>query len=107
MGRCILFILLLLLSFAFFIFSYFALKEKGFLLHNAYLYASKKERESMDKKPYYRQSGVVFVLVGIVFLCNAIEVTAHSGWLFYVSIATAIYAILYAIGSSIRIERKR
>ena len=25
--------------------------EKGFLLNNSYLYASKQEREAMDKKP--------------------------------------------------------
>ena len=33
--------------------SYF--KEKGFLLNNAYLFASKEEREEMDKKSHYRQ----------------------------------------------------
>ena len=32
--------------------------ERGFLLNNAYIYATKEERETMDKKPYYRQSAV-------------------------------------------------
>lgn len=27
-------------------------KEKGVLLNNAYLYASKEQREKMNKKPY-------------------------------------------------------
>ena len=36
------------------------LLERGYLLNNAWIYATKKERESMNKKPYYRQSGIVF-----------------------------------------------
>ena len=31
-------------------------RQKGFLLNNAYIYASKEQRKKMDKKPYYRQS---------------------------------------------------
>lgn len=102
----IIFIVLFLISLGCFILSYFNLKERGFLFNNAYIYASKKERESMNKKPYYRQSGVVFVLVGVIFLINAIEIMIHSGWLFYLSIAIAILVILYAIASSILIESK-
>ena len=29
--------------------------EKGFLFNNAYIYASKEEREKMNKKPHYHQ----------------------------------------------------
>ena len=29
--------------------------EKGFLLNNAYIYASKQEKMRMDKSPHYRQ----------------------------------------------------
>ncbi|MDE7211643.1 MAG: DUF3784 domain-containing protein, partial [Lachnospiraceae bacterium] len=36
-------------------------QEKGFLLNNAYLYASKKERENMEKKPHYRQTAIWLV----------------------------------------------
>lgn len=102
----ILLVVLLLISLGCFIFNCFNFKEKGFLFNNAYIYASKKERDSMNKKPYYRQSGIVFVFVGLLFLLNAIEVIVHSGWLFYWSIAVAICVIVYAIVSSIRSERK-
>ena len=40
--------------------------EKGFLFNNAYIYASKQEREKMNKKPHYRQSAIVFLLIGLV-----------------------------------------
>ena len=32
--------------------------EKGFLFHNAYIYASPEERKTMSKKPYYRQTAI-------------------------------------------------
>ena len=43
-------------------------QNKGFLFNNAYIYASKKERGKMDKKPYYRQSAIVFCILSAVFL---------------------------------------
>ena len=55
-------------------FSYLQFNEKGFLFNNAYIYASKQEREVMDKKPHYRQSGIVFLMVGIIFaLINSVS----------------------------------
>ena len=42
--------------------------ERGYLFNNAYIFAPKTERESMDKKPYYRQSAVVFLLMSAVFI---------------------------------------
>lgn len=82
-GEMIIFVVLLLISIGCFILGCLGLKERGFLFNNAYIYASPKERESMNKKPYYRQSGVVFVFIGILFLLNAIEMVVHSGWLSY------------------------
>ena len=65
-------IILGVIAIASFIFSYLQFQEKGFLFNNAYIYASKQERETMDKKPHYKQSGIVFVFIGIIFLINAI-----------------------------------
>ena len=64
-------VLFTLSALAFFI-SIRSFKEKGFLFNNAYIYASKKQRETMNKKPYYRQSAIAFLIVGIIFLINAI-----------------------------------
>jgi len=99
-------ILFLIAAFAFFM-SIRSFHEKGFLFNNAYLYASGKEREAMDKKPYYRQSAVIFALIGIVFLLNGCAVLFAAGWL--VSIGTVVVgiAIAYAIVSSIIIEKRK
>lgn len=100
------FIILLVISISGFIISGFQFKEKGFLFNNAYLYASKQERETMNKKPHYRQSGIVFLLIGIIFLFNAIEIIIDSGWLFWGSMLFVAISIVYAIISSINIEKK-
>lgn len=34
--------------------------EQGYLLNNAYIYASNEERASMNKMPYYKTIGFVF-----------------------------------------------
>ncbi len=90
-----------------FIFSYLQFHEKGFLFNNAYIYASKQERDIMDKKPHYKQSGVAFALIGIIFLINAIDMFFQTEWLFYLVIGIAIIAILYAIVSSVMIEQRK
>ena len=100
-------ILCLAIAIAAFTASYFQFREKGILLNNAWLYASKEEREAMNKKPYYRQSGVVFVLIGVTFLLNAVMVVTKKEWVFYLVLGMLAVAVIYAIVSTIRIEKKR
>lgn len=90
-----------------FIFSYLQFNEKGFLFNNAYIYASKQERKNMDKKLHYKQSGIIFVLIGIIFLIDAIDIILQTGWLLYLVIGVAIVAIVYAIVSSVMIEKRK
>jgi len=100
---CILFII----AIGAFIKSYRSFKEKGFLFNNAYIYASKQERETMDKKPHYRQSAIVFLMIGVIFLLNGVSVLLAANWIFFLVIALAIVAIIYAIISSIALERRK
>ena len=106
MGNVIGAIILGIVAIVCLIFSYLQFNEKGFLFNNDYIYASKQERETMDKKPHYKQSGIVFLMIGIIFLINAVEMMLETGWLFYLVIVVAIIAIVYAIVSSVVIERK-
>ena len=78
--------------------------EKGFLFNNAYIYALKQEREKMNKKLHYRQSAIVFLLLGLIFLLNALAVLLKVNWIFYVVVAIVIITLVYAIVSSITIE---
>ena len=81
--------------------------EKGFLFNNAYIYASKEMREKMDKKPYYRQSAVVFLLIGLIFLLNGFSVIFETKWIFYAVIAVVVITMVYAIVSSVMIEKNK
>ncbi len=81
-------------------------KEKGFLFNNTYIYGSEEERKKMDKTPYYRQSGVVFLLIGIIFAINAVELQIKTGRLFYAVIVVAVITIIFAIASTVRIGMK-
>ena len=96
-----------LLSIVSFIIGYFQFREKGFLFNNAYLYASKEERRRINKKPHYRQSAIVFSSFGIIFLVIATAIFTGLNWLFPIVIVFAILLVIYAIVSSISIERKR
>ena len=107
MGKIIGAIVLGVIAIICFVISYLQFNEKGFLFNNAYIYASKQERETLDKKMHYKQSGIVFVLIGIIFLINAIEMILQTGWLFYLVIGIAIVAIVYAIVSSVMIEKTK
>ena len=90
-----------------FVFSCLQFNEKGFLFNNEYIYASEKERKTMDKKPFYRQSAIVFVLIGIIFLINAIEMLLQTGWLFYVVIGIVIATMVYAVVSSVKMNKRK
>lgn len=107
MGNIIGAILLGIIALICFVISYRQFHEKGFLFNNAYIYATEQERESMDKKPHYRQSAIVFVILGAVFLVNALEIWLQADWLVYVASGLIAAVIVYAIVSSIRIEMRK
>ena len=100
---CIIFIIAIVM----FVISFRSFKEKGFLLNNAYIYSSKKERENMNKKPYYRQTAVAFLLLGILFFSVALDTIFKTEWLFYVNIVYVFIIVTYAIVSSIVISKKK
>ena len=97
MKEIILSCILFLIAIGAFVMSYRSFREKGFLFNNAYIYASKQERETMDKKPHYRQSAIVFLLIGIIFLLNGVSVLLAAKWIFILVIVIAVIAIINAI----------
>ena len=81
--------------------------ERGFLLNNAYLYASKEERETMDKRPYYRQSAIIFSVLCVAFLVSGLALVFKNDKLFLLEIPLFAGVIVYAIISTIMINRKK
>ena len=61
----------------------------------------------MDKKPYFRQSGIILLLVGVIFLILAADMILKTDWLIFCSIAVAASTIIYAVISSAKIDKKK
>ena len=75
--------------------------ERGFLLNNAYLYASKEERKTMNKKPYYRQSAIVFCVLSALFLVIGLSLVFQNDKIVLLEIPLIVGAIVYAIASTV------
>jgi len=88
------------LALIFLIISVLQFQEKGFLFNNAFIWASKQERETMNKKPHYRQSGIVFALCAAVFFAMALECLLMTGWLWVIVGLLSAAMLVYAIASS-------
>ena len=102
-GEKIAAILVFLLAAALLVLGVRSFREKGFLLNNAYLYASKQERETMDRKPYYRQSAIVFWLLSAVFCVIGLSTVLRNSRILLLELPFAAGAIIYAVVSSVRI----
>lgn len=100
-------IIVFIISILMFFISFRSFRKRGFLFNNAYIHASKKERETMDKTPHYRQSSIVFFLLGVLFLIIGIDTILETKWLFYLEIFCEVIIISYAIVSSLMIEKKK
>ena len=100
-------IIFFILSFVLLVISIRHFLQKGFLFNNAYLYASKEQRETMDKRPYYRQSAVVLLVLGITFALNGIQLLTKMHFIFWLELILFAGVLIYAIVSAVLIEKKR
>ncbi len=80
--------------------------EKGFLLNNAYIYASKEEREIMDKKPYYRQSAIVLCILSGVFFVIGLSLLLQNDKFILLEIPLIAATIIYAVVSTVQINKR-
>jgi hypothetical protein len=88
------------------LFSIRSFLERGFLINNAYIYASKEERKTMNKKPYYRQSAIVFYILSAVFIVMGRSLLLRTDKMFLLEIPLIIAAIIYAIVSTVQINKR-
>ncbi len=82
-------------------------RGRGFLLNNAWLYASKEERERMDTAPWYRQTAIVFTLLSGVFIVIGLSLILREPRLNLLEIPLLAGAVLYAVVSTARISRAK
>ena len=87
-------------------FSIRSFQERGILLNNAYLYASKEERVTMNKKPYYKQSAIIFCILSALFFMIGISILLKNEKLLLLEVPLIVSGILYAIISEVQIEKQ-
>ena len=80
--------------------------EKGYLLNNAWLYASEEQRAAMNKKPYYRQSAIVFCILSAVFIVVGLSLVLRNNSILLLEFPLVSGAIVYAIVSSFQINKQ-
>ena len=80
--------------------------ERGFLFNNAYIYASEEERKTMDKKPYYIQSAIVFFILSPVFCVVGLSVVLHIKKLLLSEIPLLAVVVIYAIVSTVKMNKR-
>ena len=81
-------------------------RQKGFLLNNAWLYASPEEREKLNTAPWYRQTAIC--MLGISLLFTAVGLYAITGSGLFPALEGLLVAALlvYAIGSTRAINKE-
>ena len=85
--------------------SIFSFMEKGIPFNNAYLFATKEERTKLDKKQIYRQTAIVFGLIGLMLLISALLILFNKTELITpIIIPFCIITVVYAIISSINMN---
>ena len=99
-------IIIFAISVILFLLSIMSFLERGFLLNNAYLYASKEERKTMNKKPYYRQSAIGFCALSVCFLVVGLSLALHQEKLLLLLIPLIVGTIIYVIASTIQIDKE-
>lgn len=89
-----------------FFYSILALCGKDIILNTAYTRANEEERKNMDKKAYRIQSAIIFILISILSLINALRFIFELEWITYASIIILISMIIFYFVSSKKIKNK-
>ena len=76
------------------------------IINNAHIYASNDERQKMNKKPYYRQTAVVLLLIGVIFSLNGTALLFELDMLYIAVGALAFVTVVYAVVSSVITDKK-
>ena len=89
------------------IFSVLGFMGKDMILDDAYIKASKEEREKMDKKAYRLQGSIIFLFLFFISLCNILRAVLHITLFMYISFVVAAIGIAYAIISHYKLKKKQ
>ena len=101
------FVILLALMILCFVLALLGFLEIGVIIDDHYVFASKEKRKKMDKKPYYRQSGILFFCLGLLFLMYLLRLLTGIGYFAYIAVGVWSVALVYVIISHYAIRRNQ
>ncbi|MDO4712144.1 MAG: DUF3784 domain-containing protein [Peptostreptococcaceae bacterium] len=80
--------------------------EKGIVLNKKYFYATEEERKVIDKKVYYRQAAIEWLLFGSYFILTGSSFQFQIGWLRILAWIALGVVIVYSVRSTYQIRNK-
>ena len=104
-GECAAAVIVFLIAVLNAVLSWRAFHQKGFLFNNAYIYASKEEREKMEKGALYRQTAVVFLILSLLFAVIGLSVVLRDDRILFAEPVLVVGVLVYAIVSSAKTDR--
>lgn len=99
----VLLVILIVSACAFWLLGVMQLLQRGPLLNN--LYPADQENKP-DPKPYFRQSGIVFLMAGAMMLVNACAILFHNSRLTLLNALIIPAIVLYVIISTAAMREK-
>ena len=100
----ILSVILILSACSAFLFGVLQLAGRGRLLNN--LYPAEQENKP-DPKPYYRQSGILLLMTGVMMLLNAAAILLRSSRLTLCNAVLIPAVVIYAIVSTTALNKNK
>ena len=82
-------------------------KCRGYCFNNAYIWASAGERKKEDFTPYYRQSGVVFLMIALLSVMEGLYIILMFRPIIFGQAVTVEAMVFYAVFSTVRIGKQR
>ena len=103
----ILVFVLFLVAFTAFIVGGMQLACRGPLLNNLYPDVPENAENKPDPRPYYRQSGVAIILVGVVMIVNAAAIFLHNSKLCLINAVLLPVIVIFVIATAAMMEDKK
>jgi len=79
---------------------------KNIILDDAYIKASKEEREKMDKRAYHLQGAIFFLFVFVATGCNLLRYLTGTPLFSYIGMVALLIAVVYFIISHYAIKKR-
>lgn len=95
------------ISIILFIYVSFTVRCKGPILSNTYLFASKEERNKIDKKAEYHMVSVVFGMLATIFAFLTVYIITSWNTCLYIVFLLVVCVIVYVVKEAIESEKDR